>query len=84
MFLPKRRSTLPAMIVELKWNREAEGAVKQIRERNYPKVLTNYGGRIVLVGINYDGDTKKHECVIEEYRKENNSTSIQGSFEMPS
>ena len=84
MFLPKRRSTLPAMIVELKWNREAEGAVKQIRERNYPKVLTNYGGRIVLVGINYDDDTKKHECVIEEYRKENNSTSIQGSFEMPS
>ena len=84
VFLPKRRSTLPAMIVELKWNREAEGAVKQIRERNYPKVLTNYGGRIVLVGINYDDDTKKHECVIEEYRKENNSTSIQGSFEMPS
>lgn len=71
VFLPKRRSTLPAMIVELKWNREAEGAVKQIRERNYPKVLTNYGGRIVLVGINYDDDTKKHECVIEEYRKEN-------------
>ncbi len=59
------------MIVELKWNREAEGAVKQIKERNYPKVLTNYGGRIVLVGINYDDDTKKHECVIEEYRKEN-------------
>jgi hypothetical protein len=84
VFLPKRRSTLPAMIVELKWNQEAEGAVKQIKERNYPKVLTNYGGRIVLVGINYDDDTKKHECVIEEYRKENNSTSIQGSFEMPS
>jgi hypothetical protein len=70
VFLPKRRSTYPAMIVELKWNQEAEGAVKQIKERNYPKVLTNYGGRIVLVGINYDEETKNHTCVIEEYIKE--------------
>ena len=70
VFLPKRRSTLPAMIVELKWNQDAEGAIKQIKERDYPKVLTNYGGRIVLVGVNYDVNTKAHSCVIEEYRKE--------------
>jgi len=67
VFLPKLRSTLPAMIVELKWNRDAEGAIKQIKDRKYPKILTNYGGRIILVGINYDVDTKFHECVIEEY-----------------
>ena len=66
VFLPKRRSTLPAMIVELKWNKDAEGAIKQIKEKNYPKVLSNYGGRIVLVGINYDEDTKMHTCVIED------------------
>ena len=69
VFLPKRRSTLPAMIVELKWNKDAEGAIKQIKDRNYPKILTNYGGKIVLVGINYDEDTKTHTCVIEEYSK---------------
>ena len=69
VFLPKRRSILPAMIVELKWNKDAEGAIKQIKDRNYPKVLVNYGGRIVLVGVNYDEDTKTHDCVIEEYRK---------------
>ena len=69
VFMPKRRSTLPAMIVELKWNKDAEGAIKQIKDRNYPKVLTNYGGKIVLVGINYDEDTKMHTCVIEEYGK---------------
>ncbi len=69
VFLPKRRSTLPAMIVELKWNKDAEGAIKQIKDRDYPKILTNYGGRIVLVGINYDEDTKTHECLIEEYSK---------------
>ena len=70
VFLPKRRSTLPAMIVELKWNKDAEGAIKQIKDRNYPKVLVNYGGRIVLVGINYEENTKKHSCIIEEYKKD--------------
>lgn len=69
VFLPKRRSTLPAMIVELKWNKNAEGAIKQITDRNYPKILTNYGGKILLVGINYDDDTKVHDCKIEEYKK---------------
>ena len=66
VFLPKRRSTLPAMIVELKWNKDAEGAIRQIKDKDYPKILTNYGGKIVLVGINYDEKTKKHSCVIEE------------------
>ncbi len=69
VFLPKRSSTLPAMIVELKWNQDAEGAIAQIKDRNYPKVLTNYGGKIVLVGVNYNADDKTHSCEIEEYRK---------------
>lgn len=69
VFLPRRRSTLPAMIVELKWNKNAQGAIKQIKDKNYPKLLTNYGGRIVLVGVNYDEDTKAHSCVIGEYGK---------------
>ena len=58
------------MIVELKWNKDAEGAIKQIKEKNYPKVLSNYGGRIVLVGINYDEETKTHQCRIERYEKD--------------
>ena len=70
VFLPRRRSTLPTMIVELKWNKDAAGAIKQIKDRNYPRVLTNYGGRIVLVGVNYNEDTKTHTCMIEEYRKD--------------
>lgn len=70
VFLPKRSSTLPAMIVELKWNKDVQGAIRQIKDRDYPKVLSNYGGRIVLVGINYEEGSKSHDCVIEEYRKE--------------
>jgi hypothetical protein len=69
VFLPKRSSQLPAIIVELKWNKGAGGAVAQIREKNYPRILENYGGDIVLVGVNYDENTKNHECVIERYSK---------------
>ena len=41
------------------------GAIGQIKERNYPAVIQDYGGEIVLVGINYDEKTKEHSCLIE-------------------
>jgi len=66
VFVPKRRSVLPAMIVELKWNKSAEGAIKQIKDKNYPKALNQFGGELLLVGINYDEATKRHTCQIEK------------------
>lgn len=36
VYIPKRRSPLPAMLIELKWNKTASGAIAQIRDRNYP------------------------------------------------
>ena len=54
------------MIVELKWNRTADSAIEQIRERNYPQVFEGYGGDILLVGITYDEKMKKHTCRIEK------------------
>lgn len=70
VFVPKRRSALPAMIVELKWNKTADEAIEQIIDRNYPAVLKGYGGEIVVVGINYDTETKQHTCRIDrvDYR----------------
>lgn len=65
VYLPKRKSMLPALVVELKWSKSSEGAVRQIKEKNYPAVLKDYGGEIVIVGINYDAKTKEHSCVIE-------------------
>lgn len=53
------------LVVELKWNRSPEGAIRQMKERNYPAVLKSYEGEIVLVGINYDAKKKEHSCVIE-------------------
>lgn len=70
VYLPKKRSPLPALVVELKWNQTAEGAIAQIREKKYPEALKEYGGEILLVGISYDRDAKgegrKHTCVIEK------------------
>lgn len=69
VYLPKKGSALPVMIVELKWNKSADGAIRQIKERRYPQVLEGCGSEILLVGINYDEKTKRHECVIEKYCK---------------
>ena len=66
VFIPKHDTSLPAMIVELKWNQTAEGAIKQIKERNYPAILSGYVGEMVLVGINYNEKTKEHSCKIEK------------------
>lgn len=70
VFLPKKHSKLPVMIVELKWNHSAESAIEQIKDRNYPQMFEGYGGDVLLVGINYDQKTKKHGCVIEKYHME--------------
>lgn len=66
VYVPKRKSLLPAMLIELKWIKSAEGAITQIQNKNYPAVLKDYGGGIVLVGINYDERTKEHTCKIEQ------------------
>ena len=65
VYLPKRRSLLPALVVELKWNKSSEGAIRQIKEWNYPAILKDFDGEIVLVGTGYDAKTKSHSCVIE-------------------
>ena len=65
VFIPKRDTSLPAMIVELKWNETADSAIQQIKEKRYPAVLEGYVGDMVLVGINYNEKSKKHSCKIE-------------------
>ena len=64
VFIPK--DDKPAMIVELKWDHEAETAIDQIKEKKYPKGLEEYRDNLLIVGISYDKKTKKHNCRIEE------------------
>ncbi|WP_294580652.1 AAA family ATPase [uncultured Thomasclavelia sp.] len=60
----------PAMIVELKWNQDIKTAINQIKEKEYPKSLEHYKNNLLLVGINYDKKTKKHNCKIEKVLQE--------------
>ena len=57
---------IPAMIIELKNNKSAESAISQIKEKKYDDLLEHYRGDLLFVGINYDPDTKEHQCMIEE------------------
>ncbi len=67
LFLPRRTTDKPPLIVELKWNKTAKGAIEQIKERNYPDALKSFHGPILLVGISYNKETKHHQCLIERY-----------------
>lgn len=68
VYIPKPRymSKYPAFIVELKWDKNAESAIDQIKEKRYPDTIKEYTDNILLVGINYDKKSKKHECIIEK------------------
>ena len=67
---PEYQNSHPALLIELKWNKNTETAITQIKEKKYPESIEEYTGDILLVGISYDKKTKVHECVIEKYRKE--------------
>ena len=69
VYLPKRNVDRPALVVELKWNKSAEGAISQIKRKQYASWIEGYTGDILLVGISYD-KRKEHRCLIERCVKD--------------
>lgn len=69
MFRPKRSTDKPVLLVELKWKKDAQTALEQIKDRKYPESLREYCGNVLLVGISYSKDEKKHMCRIEKWEK---------------
>ena len=68
VFIPRKKySDKPALVVELKWNQDAVGAIEQIKDRSYISALDDYLDNLMLVGINYDKQDKVHNCMIEKY-----------------
>ena len=66
VFLPKPKyADLPALLLELKWDHGADTAIKQIKDKAYPKAFAAYEGKVLLVDISYDKKTRIHECAIE-------------------
>ena len=67
VFIPRKKfPEIPALIVELKWDKTAYGAIEQIKRKQYFESLKEYQGNLLLVGVNYDKRTKEHQCEIEE------------------
>ena len=69
VLVPRRNVDLPAIVLELKYDHSAETAVNQIKEKHYTDSLMDYVGEVVLVGINYDKQSKQHQCNIEQITK---------------
>ncbi len=90
VFIPKPeyKNDYPALLVELKWNQNAQTALTQIKTKKYPSSILNYTGDILLVGINYDKKSKEHQCLIEKYEKidiartVSNETNLKGQVWM--
>lgn len=70
VYLPLKNTHHPALLIELKWNQSAQGAIQQIKDKQYTHWLESYTGDILLVAVNYDKKKDVHECIIEQYQKE--------------
>lgn len=69
LFLPRKTSSKPALLIELKWDKNVDKAITQIKEKQYTEIIRkfDYKGELLLVGINYSTKTGTHTCRIEKY-----------------
>ena len=67
VLIPRKNVDSPAIVLELKVNKDADSAIEQIHRKEYPAKLSEYTDHLLLVGINYDRQTKQHTCTIETW-----------------
>ncbi len=65
VLIPRKNVDSPAIILELKYNKDADSAIDQILRKQYPAKVAQYADNLLLVGINYDKETKTHSCVMK-------------------
>lgn len=58
---------MPALLVELKYNLGADTALSQILRQAYPDRLVHYQGNILLVGINYNRETRNDDPMYKHH-----------------
>jgi hypothetical protein len=64
VLIPRKNVDSPAIVIELKYNKDADTAISQILRKEYPAKVAQYADNLLLVGINYDRETKQHQCQI--------------------
>ena len=70
VFIPRKNVDKPALVVELKYDKNTDAAISQIKRRHYPDKIASYTDNLLLVAINYDKESKTHECRIEKYERD--------------
>ena len=65
VLIPRKHVDSPAIVLELKYNQDADSAIDQIKRKQYPAKMAEYTDNLLLVGINYDKQQKTHTCRIE-------------------
>ncbi len=74
VYLPSPKySDKPALLIELKYGKSTEDAMKQIQKESYLSDLEHYRGNILVIAVNYDKEIsnkqngfKHHSCKIEK------------------
>lgn len=69
VYFPKQGKGVPILLVELKWKKDADTTISQIKAKGYAKGLEDYGGELLLVGISYDKGSKEYERKIEKWEE---------------
>ena len=64
VLIPRKNVDSPAIVLELKYNKDADSAIEQILRKQYPEKIAQHPAPLLLVGINYDKKTKTHQCKI--------------------
>ena len=64
IMIPRKQSN-PGIILELKYDGNVDEALTQIKTKNYITGIPDRVKQVILVGINYDKKTKRHECKTE-------------------
>ena len=67
VLIPRKHVNSPALVIELKYNQDADTAINQIKRKEYPAKVAGYTDNLLLVGISYEPKDKKHTCHIEKY-----------------
>ena len=67
VLIPRKHVDSPAIVLELKYNQDADSAIAQIKRKQYPAKVAEYTDNLLFVGINYDKQQKTHTCRIEKY-----------------
>ena len=66
VLIPRKNVDSPALVIELKYNQDADSGIDQILRRNYPAKVAEYADSLLLVAISYDKDSKTHSCKITQ------------------